>query len=227
MSVDWGNAALDGLYWSSTAIMFAAFVGVALPQLLRTVRTRDADGVSVPALLFENVAYIAWLVYYLAERAWTLAIADAAGLLVVAMLTVACARVGASFRDGWFIATACAAGLAFAAAAGPQWFEWALVLMSTMTLSAYTWEAWSAESISGISVPTWVLGALSGVAALVLGYGFDAPTGLLLAGYTYLFSGLAVLAAVYLRPEARRPSTVLSVPDSTMGHDDFPAAVPA
>ncbi len=172
----------------------ASVLGVvgALPQLLRTARTRDVAGMSLTAVACSAGSDLAWIAYSLAMD---LAIsAGAAASLALVELTLGALL---ATRLGWpirplMIAAGWAAALTMAAGAG-GWPALGVVLPLSYggRMAPAVWAAWRTHLPTGISLSCWLAVLAESVLWAVYGLAHHDRAITLYAGFG-LLAGLAV-----------------------------------
>lgn len=189
-------------------------VAIVIPQAWRLYRTRDAAGVSVAGLFNGSVGYCAWVGYLTYQQHW-LAMSATALAAVVWIGTAAYAATKQGITRPAVISTVgYGATLGTLAMIDVTLFGIVLSLGAVWSGIPSVHAAWRAEQISGISVGTWSLyiaESLSWLAWALVEKDFVVGLyGVLATGV-----GLAVVAAVVVRVEARRhPALVAALTPS-------------
>ena len=186
-------------------------IGLAMtaPQLVRSVKTRNASGVSVGGLAGSATAYSVWWVYGVHQGdILKMSIMSAPGLLQFAAAYFAW-RYGGD-RRGLLTPIAMLGFLASVLAVG-GWTAYGMALLSSVVW-AYApsiYASWRSRDTSGISLTAWVLAASYGVTWF--GYGATKGDMVIMASGVLNFTlSVAVIAGLHYRPAARR-ATVGSV----------------
>ena len=170
---------------------------LAVPQLVRLIRTRRTEGLSLPGWVNGCLSYSAWLVYLASEPSWPLflgtLVAAAPWVAVTAAIAVSNAR--ASFREWvptliWGAVLLCALAVSFSG--------YRVLFGSVLAFSAL-WaygpslvQACRSVDVSGLSPMTWCLAVAEGVASAVAGWG-------LWPAMTYGLTAAALCLGVVMR----------------------------
>jgi hypothetical protein len=197
--------------WCALALLTGTALGTYVPQLVRTKRLHDANGLSPTALLFTLACYGGWYLYLGLGGAWGMFAANALGSVVVVMLVWAAANAGLSYARAWPVPVAFSVACALAAAIDYTLLGLVLTAMSFVSWAPKVHAAWTSPLISGISVGTWFMVVGSGVSYLTLGL-MGRPFAVLMVGISALLAAGLVLAAVLVRSEARHPTGVVGDP---------------
>lgn len=180
---------------ASVYAVLGAFL--AVPQLVRLIRTRRTEGLSLPGWVNGCLSYGAWLVYLASEAAWPLFLAT----LVAAIPWVAVTVVIAVWSGRWSF---------------PEWvpvLTWGAVLLCMLSASfaghraavgavlafSALWaygpslvQALRSVDVSGLSPVTWSLGVAVGIAYSLAGWG-------LWAAMAYGLTATALCLGVVMR----------------------------
>jgi uncharacterized protein with PQ loop repeat len=200
-----------------TLILFAVLtVALNIPQAVRLWSTRDPSGLSVAGLLSGTVGYLAWVVYLSAQGQWVAMVATVvATLLWAGIATFTVVRRGASLAQVSH-ALAYAAVLGALAFIDLRVFGVALSLGTIWTTMPSVLEAWRAERITGLSVPSWSLYAAESLSWLAWAVMIEDPV-LVIYGIVATTLGASILAAIVVRKEARHPAGTEAVSEMTHG----------
>lgn len=190
----------------ATAGLAASVLGVvgALPQLLRTARTRDVAGLSLTAVACSAGSDLAWIAYSLA-RDLTISAGAAASLALVEMALAAllAARLGWPARP-LILAGGWGAGLvAVTLAGGWPALGLALPLAYGCRMAPAVWVAWRTHLPTGISRSCWLAVLAESVLWAVYGLAHHDRAITLYAGFG-LLAGLAVSARLAVAAERIR-----------------------
>lgn len=154
------NASLTALTGAAAVTSSLLFVW---PQVVRLVRTRDTQGISVTSALWAMAGFSLWSAYGLRRSLPAIWIANGQALVGFAVILVLCSRWGAPIRRLWLLAAIEATVLVLFAATMPA----AVVGVAAITIGATSFVpqavvAWRADDVTGVSVATYVLLAVSG-----------------------------------------------------------------
>ena len=173
------------------------------PQVVRLIRTRDIDGVSVPATLWAMVGYVLWVAYGLPERLAFVVIANAQAVVGFALVVLLCNRQQRVSRTVWQGA-GCGAVMVLIVAVGlPSPAVGALAIVAGA--SGFVPQAIVAvrdPDLSGLSLSTYLLIALSSTVWAAYGVAEGDP---ILVAPTVLILPCALLIAARIRITGRRP----------------------
>jgi uncharacterized protein with PQ loop repeat len=205
-----------------TTVAFAVLtVAIVIPQAVRLIKTRDANGLSVAGLFNGTVGYVAWVAYLSVQEHWIAMAATAVAAVVWAATAAYVAAKQGITRPAVTSTAGYATTLATLAMIDLTVFGVVLSLGAVWSGIPSVHTAWRAEQISGISVSTWVVyiaESLSWLAWALVEKDFVVGLyGVLATGV-----GLAIIAAVIVRVEARQhPELVAAL---TPGEDRSLAA---
>lgn len=197
----------------ATAGLAASVLGVvgALPQLLRTARTRDVAGLSLTAAACSAAADLAWIVYSLAmDLAISAGAAVSLALVELALAALLATRLGWPARPV-LVAVAWGGALAAVTVAG-GWpaLGLALPLAYGARMTPAVWVAWRTHLPTGISRSCWLAVLAESVLWAVYGLAHRDRAITLYAGFG-LLAGLAVSTRLVVAAErihhARAAST--------------------
>lgn len=197
------------------AFLTVSSVVMAVPQLLRLLRTGDPAGLSGSALLFGTANYTAWSVYLAGAQAWGLLVANLVASLVWYAVVLLALR-GLRPRRTWWAPAWWAAALAAVALAAPALLGAMLGFGSLLTYTPQAVGVWRAISLAGVSPTTWTLTAAEGLAWLAQSVR-DGLAGGVLSGLIAVVAAVSVLLAIWLRrpPRDRAPDGGLAPVDPT------------
>lgn len=190
--------AADFFAYSTSAIGLS----MATPQLLRTLRTRSAAGVSVGGMAASSTAYMIWLVYGLHQHQLVTVIAMGIPGVLQGSGALAAWRFGGDRRALYTPAVMIAVLGSVLAIGG--WKAFALGLLTT-AIWAYApsiYSSWTAVDTRGISFLAWILSGSYGFTWLAYGVLLKDPI-IIASGIINAVLAASVVAALLMRPEAR------------------------
>ena len=210
----------------AAAGLAASLLGVvgALPQLLRTARTRDVAGLSLTAVACSAGADLAWIAYSLAmDLAISAGAAASLALVELALGALLATHLGWPPRP-LLVAAAWGAGLAAVALVG-GWELLGLVLPLSYgaRMAPAVWAAWRTHLPTGISLACWLAVTAESALWAVYGLAHQDRAIALYAGFG-LVAGLAVSSRLVLAAEriaharraAARTAAATARPESAM-----------
>jgi uncharacterized protein with PQ loop repeat len=185
-------------------MVFTTAVGLvmAVPQLLRLLRTRQTSGMSLPGWVSGSVSYLAWSGYLAVQHQTHLLLATAVPAVVWIATTALASRLPRVPipRRAWRPTVLWSVLLLGLTATAPRLglapLGTALALSVVWSYGPQAWQAWRSDDLTGLSSGTWSLAVLEAVTFGMLGWP-DAAAGV----YAVVASGLAgtVLAAAWMR----------------------------
>lgn len=132
------------------------------PQVVKTARTGDVDGVSVPATLVAMAGFLMWILYGGREGLPVVVVANVQAALGFGLVVAMVARRRPVPVRAWAGAAAGAALIAAAFVAAPPWaFGATAVLVSSVGFLPQAVVAVRQSDLSGLSISTYLLIALS------------------------------------------------------------------
>lgn len=190
----------------AAAGLAASVLGVvgALPQLLRTARTRDIAGMSLTAVACSAGSDLAWIAYSLAmDLAISAGAAASLALVELSLGAVLATRLGWPIRP-LLIAAGWAVALTTVAGAG-GWPALGLVLPLSYggRMAPAVWAAWRTHLPTGISLSCWLAVLAESVLWAVYGLAHHDRAITLYAGFG-LLAGLAVSSRLLVAAERIR-----------------------
>lgn len=190
----------------AAAGLTASVLGVvgAVPQLLRTARTRDVAGMSLTAVACSAGSDLAWIAYSLTmDLAISAGAAASLALVELGLGALLATRLGWPTRPlliaaGWVLA------LTTVAAAG-GWPVLGLVLPLSygVRMAPAVWAAWRTHLPTGISLSCWLAVLAESVLWAVYGVAHHDRAITLYAGFG-LMAGLAVSSRLLVAAERMR-----------------------
>lgn len=148
---------------------------VTLPQMVRVIRTGDAQGVSLPGWVNWCVSYTAWTLYLAGTGQIPLFLGCLGESVVCVTTTLVILRHAKSFRDrAWWSTAAWAATVTFALVANLFGFPAIIsALLSCSPIWVYgpsAWKAWRTRDVSGIAPLTWTLALVGALTFVIAGH---------------------------------------------------------
>lgn len=187
------------LPWLFSTLTMLLGTSMLIPQLVRTLRTRSASGVSLVSLASGLVGYLAWMMYGAQSGAASTLFALLVPTLVQLATLWAAARYGAERSSLKVPAVMGTLLLSALLVIGWDLFAVALSVAVFWTYAPAVWAAWRARDVSGVSPLSWVLAACYGIAWGGLGV-VEGDLAVALSGAGNLLLPLAVLVGMYSRP---------------------------
>lgn len=182
-----------------------------LPQIVRLRKLGDARGVSTTWALFGLVTNLVWVVYLLNQRLIVATLAPAMAVVTYGLVVVLLFRLGRRSKTGWSLAYALVFVVAYVFGGSP-WLGSLLVVTPAVQMAPEVHAVFRQAHPSGVSLSTWLLGALE---ALCWG-GYGHLTGdpaLMGYGMVTLLASALILARCGLdrgRAQPLRPSSTTS-----------------
>jgi len=193
------------------ALAVAASIAFVWPQVVRLMRTRDADGVSVISALWGGAAYALWTAYGLRNDLPSVWIANSQLTVGFAIVTVLAARYGGAER--WLVpavVTVVAAVLAISLLTPEAAPGLAAVVVGSSAFLPQARVALTQDDLSGVSVPTYLL--ITSSTLFWLGFGL-AEADLIVVVPSLFIGPVALLIAVRAHRSHERGDTDASPTD--------------
>ena len=172
---------------------------LAVPQLVRILRTRKTEGLSLPGWVNGCLSYGAWLIYLAAEASWPLFFGTLVAATPWAAVTIAIAvpnwrRSSQGWTPVliWGVVLVCA--LAASLAGYQEVFGAVLAFSALWAYGPSLVQAWRSQDVSGLSPVTWCLGVAEGLASSLAGWGLWAA---MVYGLTASVLCLGVVARIW------------------------------
>lgn len=187
----------SALVTAVTILAITANIAFVWPQAIKILRTGNLTGVSAGTWTISITLFSVWAAYATATAYWPLAFANASCLVAAVLIMVAGTRNG--WHPRWALLSL--AGVTAATIAG---IYTPLILATVMTAAGIALRIPQLITLtrnpdpSGVSATTWILGATTAAAWLIVSISKHA-TAVIIANSTALTMTLILLAILYWR----------------------------